>query len=94
MDVILLVIFCIQIGNKAKQHGLDARRWRWRLILTWLSLEFFGLFMGVLLFGYDKDNLFGLALFAFACAFGGYLLVKAALNKKVNMETEQHDDML
>lgn len=81
MDIILLIFFCIRIGNAAKAKGLSASAWRWRLVFVWLAFEFFGLVIAIMLFGFQKDNLFGLAAFALACAFGGYLLVKARLEK-------------
>ena len=54
----------------------------------WLLFEFVGLLVSAMMFGYSKDNLFGLAAFALACAFGGYLIVKAALDKQP-MPTEE-----
>lgn len=84
MDLILLIYLCVQIGRKAREHGLSASAWRWRLALTWLGCEFLGLIIGTMLFGFDRNDPIGLAMFAFACAFGGYLLVKASLDKKID----------
>lgn len=82
MDIILLIFFCIQIGKIARRKGLNVAAWRWRLVFVWLGFEFLGLMIAVMLFGFHKDNLFGLAAFAIACAFGGYLMLKATLDKK------------
>ena len=82
MDIILLIFLCIHIGKAARRKGLNVAAWRWRLVFVWLGFEFMGLLVAVMLFGFQKDNLFGLAAFALACAFGGYLMVKASLDRK------------
>ena len=82
MDLILLIFFCWQIGKLAEKKGLKAGPWRWRLVGIWVLFEFIGLYIGVLLFGFNKDNLVGLFLFALICAFGGYLLLKRYLDKR------------
>ena len=89
MDIFLLIFFCIRIGKTARAHGLNPARWRWRLVFSWLGFEFCGFLLGVMLFGYDKNNMLGLAAFALACAFGGYLIVKASLHKKIRDMDEE-----
>lgn len=84
MDIILLVFLSWYIGKKAKQKGLKPGQWKLRLVLVWLCFEFMGFFLGVQLFGFSKDNMIGLAAFALVCAFGGYLIVKASLDKKAD----------
>jgi hypothetical protein len=91
MDLILLIFLCWQIGKKAVQKGLKPWPWRFRLILMWLSFEFIGLYIGVKIFGFNKEDLLGLFAFALACAFGGYLLVKASLDR---IPSELNDDDL
>ena len=81
MDIIILIFLAWHIGNKAREKGLNVFRWRLRMVLTWLGFELAGLVLGILLFGYDKNNMLGLAAFALVCAFGSFLLVKAALDK-------------
>lgn len=82
MDLILLIFLCMQTGKLAEKKGLKASSWRWRLIGIWLLFEFVGLYIGALIFGLTKENFFGVSLFALAFAFGGYLLVKANLEKR------------
>ncbi len=91
MDIILLVFLAWHIGNKAREKKLDVFRWRLRMVLTWIAFELGGGLLGILFFGYDPKNLMGLAAFALACAFGGYLMVKAALDKA--SETIKNDDV-
>ena len=85
IDLILLIFLCRQIGNIARRKGLAPRKWIFNTVLTWLGFELIGLFIGVMLFGFDKNDeksLYGLMAFAMACGFGGYLLVKSTLDKK------------
>jgi hypothetical protein len=79
MDIIILIYLCIQIGRKAALKGLSAGRWRWYTVIAWIGAEIGGFMLGIELFG--NGNLFGLLLFAFACAVGGYLLVRYQLEK-------------
>lgn len=92
MDFILLIFLCWQIGKKAEQKGLRSGPWRLRLVLTWLGFEFAGMLLGILLFGFNKNDMVGLAAFALACAFGGYLYVKAALDKKIDQSDQEKID--
>jgi hypothetical protein len=88
LDLILLIFLCWRIGNKAKQKGLKPGQWRLYTVLSWLGFELIGLIAGAMIFGYDKNDmnsLYGLMAFAIACGFGGYLLVKMALDKKPDM---------
>jgi hypothetical protein len=85
LDIILLVYLCWRIGNKAKQKGLKPGQWRLYTVLSWMGFELIGLIAGVMMFGYnqnDLNSLYGLMALAIACGFGGYLLVKSILDKK------------
>lgn len=79
MDIIVLIYLCIKIGQRAAGKGLSAARWRWYTVIAWISAEILGYMSGVMLFG--DGNLFGLLLFSFACAVGGYLIVRYQLEK-------------
>ncbi|MEO8771612.1 MAG: hypothetical protein ABI402_16070 [Ferruginibacter sp.] len=98
MDMILLIFLCWQIGKKAMLKGLKPWPWRLRLILTWLCFEFTGFFLGSSFFNLDfnnKEHLLRLALIALASGFGGYLLVKASLDKipdEVDREIDEIGD--
>ncbi len=79
MDIIILIYLCIKIGQKAVLKGLSPGRWRLYTIIAWVSAEVLGFMLGVMLFG--QGNLFGLLLFSFACAVGGYLIVRYQFDK-------------
>ena len=63
----------------------------------WLLFELIGFYIGAGLFGLTKDNLkekfFGVSLFSLAFAFGGYLLLKAKLDKKPNVTDDDIDNI-
>ena len=82
IEIIVLIFLCRKIGNKAIQKGLKPGQWKLITVLTWIGFEFTGAIIGVLLFGFNKNELLGLMAFAVACAFGGYLLVNNVLDKK------------
>ncbi len=81
IEIIVLYFLCKQMGAAALQKGLKPSKWKILTVVAWITGEFAGLIMGVMLFGFDQNNLLGLMAFAVACAFGGYLLVRASLEK-------------
>ena len=96
MDMIVLIFLCWQIGKKAMVKGLKPWPWRLRLILMWLFFEFGGLYLGSLFFKldfYNQDDRLRLAVIALVCGFGGYLLVKAALDKIPDVVDREIDNI-
>ena len=101
MDIIVLIFLVVYIGKKAKEKGLNPGHWRLRLVLTWLLFEFAGFLIGAKLFQVNinnilagkMDELSGLALFSFACAFGGYLMIKYRLDKTASNLNDEIDDI-
>ncbi|RYY65937.1 MAG: hypothetical protein EOO13_16490 [Chitinophagaceae bacterium] len=81
LDIIILVFLVIQVGNKARRKGLNVLKWRVLLVVAWITAEFLGLLLGVMLLGYDQANLPSLLLIGIVSAFGGYLLIKYNLDK-------------
>lgn len=80
IEIIALFFLCKKNGELAAQKGLSPVRWKWYTIAGWLIAEFTGLLLGMLLFG--NTNLYGLMAMGIVSAFGGYLYVKALLEKK------------
>ncbi len=101
MDIIVLIFLVLHIGRKAKAKGLNPGPWKLRLVLIWLLFEVAGFLIGAQLFHVNinniltgkMDNLSGLSLFSFACAFGGYLLVKCRLDKTPSDLNDEIDDI-
>ncbi len=79
IEIFVLIYVCRKMGESASRKGLPPGRWKLYTVLAWILAEVLGYSLGKMLFG--TDNWIGLLLFAFACAFGGYLLVRAILEK-------------
>ncbi|MEX0635543.1 MAG: hypothetical protein WD135_02155 [Ferruginibacter sp.] len=77
IEIIVLFFLGRQISRMASLKGLSPNKWILKLILAWVSAEILGVILGITLFG--LGNLVGLMMFALACAFGGYLLVRNRL---------------
>lgn len=100
IDIIALFFLCKRNGTLAVQKGLKANTWKWYTILGWFAAEIAGLIFGILLFGksnlenlndinsYEKNNIYGLWAIGIMSAFGGYLIVKAVLEKKPDVFDE------
>ena len=94
IDIFALIFLCRKNGNLALQKGLSAGTWKLYTILGWFGAEIIGLFFGMKLFGnftaadltnmsaFENSNIYGLMAIGLISAFGGYLFVKATLEKK------------
>lgn len=80
IEIIALIFLCKKNGALALQKGLNSRRWKLYTVLGWIVAEMTGLIFGMALFG--NGNLYGLLGLGLVSAFGGYLIVKAILEKK------------
>jgi hypothetical protein len=49
-------------------------------VLAWIGAEFFGIGLGMNMFG--PKNILSIFLVGLFCAFGGYLLIRSMLEKK------------
>ncbi len=93
LEIIALIFLCRKIGNLAERKGLKPGQWKLFTVLAWIAAEFLGVVIGLILFGFNKENLLGLMLFAVACAFGGYLFVKAILDKRPDKMEDDIDNI-
>ncbi len=89
IEFIVLFFLCKQIGALALQKGLNPTRWKWYTVLAWIGAEFLGFILGILLFGFEQNDIIGLILFSVVCAFGGYLWIRYLLENKPDQSTEQ-----
>jgi hypothetical protein len=80
IEIIALIFLCKKNGALALQKGLSTVRWKWYTVLGWVVAEMVGLMFGMALFG--QNNIYGLMAIGLISAFGGYLIVKAMLEKK------------
>jgi hypothetical protein len=79
LEIIALIFLTKKIGETALRKGLPVGRWKLYTVLAWFGFEIAGFVIGAMLFG--SENIIGLALFAMACAVGGYLVIKAQIDK-------------
>jgi hypothetical protein len=91
IEIIALFFLCRKNGSLAKQKGLPPRAWWLNTIAAWVVAEMVGVFLGLALFG--QGNLSGLMALALVSAFGGYLLVKAILEKKPDALEDDIDEI-
>ena len=69
----------MHVGRVADRKGEKPVKWQLRVVGGWIVAEMLGFMIGILMFG--TDNLIGLMLFGLISAVGGYLFVKAQLDK-------------
>lgn len=75
MDIVALIFLTRDIGNRARRKGLSVLRWRWMLVLLWISLELIGLYIGASISG----NLLSASLMGFVAGLGAYFLMRRRL---------------
>jgi hypothetical protein len=79
LEIIALIYLSRKIGLLAIQKGLKPLTWKLYTIAAWIICEIIGIILAVSLFG---QNIFSIMSIGLASAFGGYLLVRAILEKK------------
>ena len=80
LEIIALYYLTRYIGNVAMAKGLKPGKWKLYTILAWISAEIIGAVFAISIFG--KDNLFAVYSITILSAFGGYLYIKATIEKK------------
>ena len=103
IEFIALIFLCKRNGDLAFSKGVNVIKWKLLTIASWFIAEILGLFFGILLFGksvlanikgidsIDKSDLYGLMAFGLFSAFGGYLIVKSALERMPDYYEEDID---
>ena len=80
------------MGRLAISKGLQPRYWKILTIVLWICFEMIGFFVGIILFGFNKNDIFWLMVFVFFCGFGGYLIIRALLEKKPDISNNKEID--
>ncbi len=80
VEIIALIFLTRRIGRMAIRKGLKPLTWKAYTILSWLLCEITGIVIAICLFG--QNDLFGIVSIALVCAFGGFLIVRAILERK------------
>jgi len=82
LEIIAIIISCRQNKILAIRKGLKPVTWILNTIGAWLVMEFAGISLGIAVLGIRIDNFWGLTGIGVMSGFGGYLMVRAILEKK------------
>jgi hypothetical protein len=82
LEIIALIFLCKKNGALAIKKGLKPGTWKFITVLAWILAEITGMIIGIIALGIAPDNILGLMGIGIASAFGGYLIVRAILEKK------------
>jgi len=85
LEIIALIYLSRRIGLLAIQKGLKPLTWKLYTIAAWIICEIIGMCIAYALFG---QNIFSIMSIALTAAFGGYLLVRAILEKKPDIDND------
>lgn len=89
MDIIILIFLARDIGRIARSKGLRPSTWRIYLVIGWITMEIFGLGIGLWLFG--KDNLVSVGLVALGAALSSYFTLRSVLYKYPDAAEDEID---
>ncbi len=88
LEIIALIFITREIKKIAIQKGLKPLTWKIYTVFSWFTFEIIGILIGIMIWG--MDNIIALAFFGFACAFGGFLIIRSVLlNKPDNTSDEE-----
>ena len=82
IDIIVLIFLVPYIGKLSIQKGERPLQWKIRLVAAWIVAELVGVLFGIMLFGFNMNDLTPLMLLGFISAVGGFLIVRARLLNK------------
>jgi hypothetical protein len=99
LDIIVLYFLLKKIGLLAKEKGVSSVKWKILAVLSWFVFEGIGVDFALAWSGLGEIknvtqfssiiiNNPGIMLFAYFCAFGGYLLVRYILERKPNQQEQ------
>lgn len=90
IEIIALIILVIHVGKVATRKGEKAVKWQVLTVAAWITAEIVGLMIGITFFG--TGNVIGLMLLGLISAVGGYLIIKAKLDRipdKIDNDIDQ-----
>jgi hypothetical protein len=80
LEVIALIFLTRRMGYLAIRKGLNPLSWKLYTVLAWILAELTGCILAMLLFG--NTNYVAIFSIGLLSAFGGYLIVRAILEKR------------
>jgi hypothetical protein len=87
VEIIALVFITKYIGKLAIQKGLSPTHWKAYTIGCWLTFEFTGMLLGIVLL--NSWDLIALACLGWVSGFGGFLLIRSILQKKTDIDSNK-----
>lgn len=88
LEIIALIFLCKMNGTLALKKGLKPGSWKLYTIFAWIAAEITGMVLGISFFGFGKNDIYSLMAIGLVSAFGGYLIVRAILEKKPDVIEE------
>ena len=82
LEILAIIFLSRKNAALAVKKGLKPGTWKLYTVLAWILTEITGMILGITMLGIGTDNLLGLMGIGLASAFGGYLIVRAILEKK------------
>ena len=82
LEIVVLIFLTRYMGQIAEKKGLKPGMWKLYTVLGWVAGEIAGVLAGMIFFGKD---IISIVIIALAGAVTGFLIVKAALNKKPDL---------
>ncbi|HAN66491.1 MAG TPA: hypothetical protein DCQ34_09700 [Chitinophagaceae bacterium] len=89
LEILALIFLTKKIGDMASRKGIKPMPWKIFTIVAWIAFEFLGIMLAAIMFG--NQNLFAIISIGILSAFGGYLLVRAILEKQPDRIDEDID---
>jgi hypothetical protein len=83
LEIIILIFLTRKIGELAERKGQHKGWWKFYTVMAWIGCEIGGMMISMMITKVLVLNM----LFGIFCAFGGYLLVKARLEKMPDKES-------
>lgn len=91
LEIIAIIFLCRKNGHVAIEKGLKPNTWKFYTFLAWVAAELIGITLSIAFLGITIDNLLALTGIGLMSGFGGYLFVRAILEKKPDYEEEDID---
>jgi hypothetical protein len=89
LEIIALILITKYIGNLALQKGLKPLTWKLYTVICWIIFEIIGMAFGMFIL--KQKDLIPLMLLGLVSAFGGFLLIRAILQKQPDNNNEDID---
>lgn len=77
LEIILLIILTRKVGELAARKGEHKGWYKFYTVLAWIGFEILGVMISLTI---TRDLILNM-LFGIVCAFGGFLLIKAKLDR-------------